>query len=103
MEGTNFGNRSYFARIERHGKLVHFWLHKQVWIDNNGTIPDGMVLHHIDGNPGNNEITNLQLTTSSNHSKVHNNNEFKSQDKARKWHKSEEGMEFHRQHGKEWL
>ena len=35
--------------------------HRAVWIDNNGPIPDGAVVHHINGNPSDNRIENLEL------------------------------------------
>lgn len=50
------------------GKL----LHKLVWIDHNGPIPDGdYVVHHIDENPLNNDINNLELMSRSEHTIHH--------------------------------
>lgn len=35
--------------------------HRAVWIDNHGAIPDGAVIHHINGDKMDNRIENLQL------------------------------------------
>lgn len=49
------------------GKL----LHREVWKHFNGEIPEGYVIHHIDGDPSNNDISNLQIMTISEHTKFH--------------------------------
>jgi len=36
-------------------------LHKEVWIKHFGDVPAGMTIDHIDHNPANNSILNLQL------------------------------------------
>lgn len=46
--------------------------HRLVWIKNNGEIPKGMVIHHIDGNKRNNDIHNLMLMSRSEHTSLHN-------------------------------
>ncbi len=38
-------------------------VHRIIWQLFNGTIPDGFIIDHIDGNPLNNLITNLRLIT----------------------------------------
>jgi len=45
--------------------------HRLVWSKYNGKIPEGYHIHHIDGNKLNNDISNLQLISSSEHSKLH--------------------------------
>lgn len=46
-------------------------LHRQIWIDNNGAIPEGMEVHHKDENKNNNSIENLEIMSTSDHAKLH--------------------------------
>ena len=47
-------------------------LHRDVWAYFNGEIPAGNYeIHHIDWNKTNNDISNLQLVTQSEHGKIH--------------------------------
>lgn len=52
-----------------------FWctisMHRFVWTYFNGEIPEGCDVHHIDRNPDNNNISNLQLLTKAEHNKLH--------------------------------
>ena len=87
-------------------KLVR--LHVYVWERHNGPVPKGHQIHHIDHNPDNNEIENLQLMSKADHLKYHaalvdpqkaKANFLKHvQPAAIEWHKSEEGMEWHKAH-----
>ncbi|MBQ9024839.1 MAG: HNH endonuclease [Methanobrevibacter sp.] len=45
--------------------------HRVVWSKHYGKIPEGYHIHHIDKNKLNNNISNLQLICSSEHSKLH--------------------------------
>lgn len=45
--------------------------HHLVWEKYFGEIPDGMQIHHIDGNKANNDIKNLQLVTPLEHKRLH--------------------------------
>lgn len=38
-------------------------MHRVIWIIENGPIPDGMVIDHINNNPSDNRIENLRLAT----------------------------------------
>ena len=99
------------ARPIYNGKRI--MLHRYVWIKHNGDIPEGYSVHHIDENKENNNISNLRLMTNGSHTTLHtlerleNNYEeirerfiILTQEKAKEWHKSEEGLEWHRQHVK---
>jgi len=46
-------------------------LYNKVWREHYGAKPKGMHIHHIDNNPYNNDITNLQLVTPKEHGKIH--------------------------------
>lgn len=41
----------------------YFLEHRLVWIYFNGSIPEGMNIDHIDGDPSNNRIENLRIAT----------------------------------------
>lgn len=87
-------------------------LHVYMWEKENGTVPKGHQIHHIDHDKDNNEIGNLQMMTYGEHMSYHANNmseEYRLKrrerilsinDLAKAWHKSEEGREWHRQHAR---
>ena len=103
-ESPNPAHRRYFARSGAR-------LHRDVWIFHNGPIPEGMHVHHIDGDTGNNDISNLACVSRKEHWRLHAEelsarNRTPEQrkhldgirSKASEWHKSEEGREWHRRH-----
>lgn len=80
------------------------YLHRDIWASVYGPIPKGFHVHHIDGNPLNNDISNLECIKASEHLKRHWNEERaadarlqlqRANDKAREWHRSEDGARFH--------
>lgn len=48
-----------------------------VWSYHNGPVPKGYVVHHIDERPENNDISNLELKTASEHCADHNREKWK--------------------------
>lgn len=56
-------------RKDKNGKLR--MEHSVVWEEHYGEIPQGMQIHHIDGNKTNNNIENLQLVTPLEHKRLH--------------------------------
>lgn len=48
------------AQVELNG--VNYLVHRIIWEIFNGTIPDKMIIDHIDGDPWNNKIGNLRMT-----------------------------------------
>jgi len=85
-------------------------LHRTVWEYHNGKIPEGYHVHHIDGNKANNQISNLELLTFSEHISMHMKREEARQKSSERlnqirplasaWHKSEKGKAWHREHTK---
>lgn len=62
--------------IYHRNKSEHFSkfqaIYRDVWVYYYGDIPEGdYQIHHIDGNPANNDIPNLQLLTTSEHQRLH--------------------------------
>lgn len=100
------------------GKKYHYnstlrkHLQQYIWEKENGNIPKGYEIHHIDMNTENNKIENLQLLTMKDHKELHKtlswneerrnwakeNVQAKARPKADEWHGSEEGLEWHRKH-----
>ena len=104
-----------FTRDDTTGYYLNSTIRKRmhifVWEDYNGKLPEGYEVHHKDFDRSNNDISNLQLLTASEHRKLHadlltdeqrdwrrkNLNET-ARPKAIEWHKSEEGKAWHREH-----
>lgn len=73
---TKFGNaykrKDGYYQISsgiNQGKLLHRLIYEETF----GTIPEGFICHHIDGNKENNDSKNLMLLSKSNHHKLHMN------------------------------
>ena len=84
-------------------------LHREIWRAHYGEIPEGHIIHHSDENPLNNDISNLVCLPPRSHGKEHA--ELHRTTKhcehlatirplAAKWHGSEEGRRWHKEHGK---
>ena len=99
------GAESTYYRCAKLKKRMHVF----VWEYYNGPISKGYEVHHKDLDPSNNDISNLELLTVSEHRRLHANlltdaqREWKRQNlaknarpKAIEWHKSEEGRLWHR-------
>lgn len=89
-------------------------LHVYVWEYYKGAIPKGYQVHHIDFNKANNELDNLALLDAKVHAALHGNawsDERKNKrrevlqkcamPKAKEWHGSDEGIEWHKRHYEE--
>ena len=87
-------------------------LHRAIWEKEKGEIPAGHHIHHKDGDKGNNDISNLELISASDHARMHaaenewvgspENREqiIKAGEKAKEWHASEDGKKWHSEHAK---
>lgn len=75
------GKRGYLI-IHIPGKGQKY-LHHYMWEDVYGKErPKGMHIHHIDGNVDNNELSNLQMLTNSEHMKLHWKTDWKHKRKS---------------------
>lgn len=107
---TRDANTGYYLSAKPiNGKRVR--LHRYVWCKYNGEIPKGVDVHHKDEDKENNDISNLMLITSSKHNSFHSGERIysnyeeerqkfldRTQEKAKEWHSSEDGHDWHREH-----
>ena len=80
-------------------------LHREVWEHHFGKIPEGAVVHHINGDKTDNRVSNLALIASEGeHTSLHfrQNPRFSMPkeciEASKDWHKSPEGRAWHKQH-----
>jgi len=65
-------SRGYWTTTDRDGRKCY--IHRACWEACRGAIPEGFVVHHIDGDRQNNSIDNLACMTGSEHRAWHNKN-----------------------------
>ena len=75
-------------------------LHRDVWSDANGKIPEGHHVHHVNGDYDDNSIENLVCLPAKEHMRLHSPSE-EARTKAAEWHRSEEGRKWHSENGKQ--
>jgi len=113
-DSPNHSERSYHVPGVADKKRGVRRLHEEIWIAANGPIPSDHDIHHVDGNSLNNNLSNLQAITKSDHQRLHTE-ERRSQglystparlahlDRIRplskEWHASEAGRAWHADHG----
>lgn len=83
-------------------------LHIYVWEKANGEVPDGYDIHHIDHNKDNNALENLACVPRSKHHSEHmaerdvdemrRNLDENVRPLASKWHGSDDGIQWHKEH-----
>jgi hypothetical protein len=109
--GTN--SKYYYADSYESGKRKKEALHRRIYSDNFGGIPDGFDVHHLDGNTENNNPDNLKCIKRSIHRSSHQKERMlnpiykqnainaldENRDKSKEWHRSDEGKKWHTQHG----
>lgn len=87
-------------------------LHRDVWRFYHGDIPKGFDIHHKDGDPGNNDVDNLECLSKVGHGKRHGERLrtpehlaflAKIRPLGDAWHQSEAGRNHHREHGRKTL
>lgn len=109
-DANQYSDRNYYKSY-----TDETYLHRDIWRRHHGEIPDGYQIHHVDGDPSNNDIENLELVDAKEHQSQHARERIQAileehgdlpwRDKltreSRKWHRSEEGLEWHRKQGRE--
>lgn len=93
-------------------------LHRKIWIDNFGPIPDGFEVHHKDSDWTNNALDNLECLCGSEHASRHLKERWNdpkerelllihcaaNREKTKAWHASPEGLKWHSENAKKsWL
>lgn len=117
---NNSSDQDYFRRSRSNN--VPEYLHQRVYRDHYGEIQPGFHVHHVDGNPGNNQPENLVCISVGEHMRAHwtperranhvcstpwtperlaKNKEHCARIRplTKAWHASEEGRAMHRQIG----
>lgn len=102
--------RGYFFHKKSDGETLS--LHREVWEQERGKIPDGWHVHHKNEDKGDNRIENLECLSAQDHLSLHgytspwvgsaaNLEQLDSlRDKAAEWHCSPEGLAWHSEHGR---
>ena len=72
---TYYRHKKYDSRSKRY---IYETLHRVIWSDVHGKIPYDNIIHHADGNPNNNDISNLVCIPLRDHlSKYHGERKYK--------------------------
>lgn len=72
FEGVKFRNYATNRYLQSAKKVYgEKYLHRVIWARRNGKIPHGFQIHHIDEDYLNNNISNLQMMSISEHSREH--------------------------------
>lgn len=86
-------------------------LHQEVWKAAHGPIPEGHVIHHLDGDSTNNDLSNLGCLPNREHAGHHMSERNRTPEHLAhlaavrasgapyRWHQTEAGRQFHIEHG----
>lgn len=108
-ESKHESHRRYYSPNGTHRAKGIGAYHQELWKSHYGPIPEGYEIHHRDGNPLNNDISNLECVTPKAHRQLHveagtfnsaavKANLSRIRPLASAWHRSEAGREWHRKH-----
>lgn len=101
------GNGYYLGNVKIPGRKRKYPMraHIYVWEKYNGKVPNGYDVHHIDHDPRNNDISNLELLPEFDHLSMHGNEHADASREnlikraipaAAEWHHSKEAIPVHR-------
>ena len=107
------GSRKYYTAGVGDRMRGYSYLHRDIWAHHHGPIPAGHHIHHVDHDTLNNDISNLECIPAAEHFR-HHADQPRSEaqleaiernlpnfiEKAREWHRSEEGHAHHVENGK---
>jgi hypothetical protein len=106
-------HRNYYRPHSAHCAAGVQALHQEIWKAAHGPIPEGLEIHHKDGNPLNNALSNLEPVTKAEHVQKHlERGDYAPSSKqlvhlakvrhmTKAWHSSPEGLAWHSTHSKE--
>jgi YHS domain-containing protein len=107
-----FQNSRYYRSFQSNPRAIRY-LHRDVWSKQNGEIPAGYHVHHVDGDPFNNSLENLSCISLADHNAEHSEERSqrgkgwvlsghlkKMQMLTKNWHKSDDGRRWHKIHSK---
>jgi len=105
-----YSGKYYRGTVVIEGKKREILLHRYVYMCEVGEIPEKHHIHHRDGNKLNNDISNLECLTMTEHFRFHaRTKEYQDRlraiqplaiEAAKEWHRSEEGSKWHSEHAK---
>lgn len=105
MDTTEYAGKKYHIGADgyfRRGSKTrgdYERLHRRIYEDHHGPIPEGWHVHHRDGDKLNNDPANLEAVPADQHTSMYHPEAL---EKARKaaadWHGSEEGRKWHSEH-----
>lgn len=68
---ARFDSNGYYTISSAKEGFHKKYLHRLIWEEYHGKIPNNMAIHHIDGDKTNNKIDNLELLSISKHAELH--------------------------------
>jgi hypothetical protein len=71
MNKIVYNNITWYLNKGYYWNFTYGKLHRYIWIEHNGPIPKGLVVHHIDEDKTNNDISNLMLLSNKEHTYIH--------------------------------
>ena len=88
---ANIGSHGYYRITSEKEGNCHKLLHRLIFEDFYGYIPDNFIVHHKDGNKLNNCIMNLELISKNNHASLHHDGRIRSEETRLKISKALKG------------